>query len=165
MLFIGALSYAPNQDAVRWFLAEILPALRAATPCELLVAGRHAPESLRALLASSPGVVFLGPVEYAASAYQDAHLVVAPLRAGGGTRLKILEAFALGRPVVATPLAAEGLEITPGRHALLADRAADFAAACAKLAADADLRRALAAQAREWIAARHSPSALAAPLA
>jgi hypothetical protein len=67
--------------------------------------------------------------------------------------------------VVATPLAAEGLEITPGRHALLADRAADFAAACAKLAADADLRRALAAQAREWIAARHSPSALAAPLA
>lgn len=165
ILFIGSLGYSPNQDAIRWFAAEILPALRATTPCEFIVAGRGAPEPLRALLESTPGATHLGPVELAASAYHDIHLVVAPLRAGGGTRLKILEAFALGRPVVATSLALEGLQITPGRHALVADSAASFAAACARLAADASLRAELVEHARAWVSANHSAAALAAPLA
>ncbi len=165
ILFIGTLGYAPNRDAVRWFLTHILPALRAAHPCEFIVAGRNTPPSLRALIDSTPGTTFLGPVQLAACAYHDAHFVVAPLRAGGGTRLKILEAFALGRPVVATPLAAEGLEMTPGLHALVAESAADFIAACARLAADPALRSTIARQARAWVSDHHSFASLSAPLA
>jgi glycosyltransferase involved in cell wall biosynthesis len=82
-------------------------------------------------------------------------VALAPLRAGSGTRLKILEAFALGVPVVSTGLGHEGLEVTPGEHLLSADDAETFVAAVERLLADADLRRHLARQARRLVEIRY----------
>jgi len=163
-LFIGSLGYHPNQDALRWFCDRVLPGLRASCRCELIVAGHPGPPALEDFLRRQPGVRFIGRVESAASAYASAHAVIAPLRAGAGTRLKILEAFALGRPVVCTPIGVEGIDIEPGTHCLAAETPAEFAEACRLLVMDFQRRNKLAADARAFVAARHSPAVLAAAL-
>jgi glycosyltransferase involved in cell wall biosynthesis len=84
-----------------------------------------------------------------------------PLRVGSGTRIKILEAFAHGVPVVATPLGAAGLGVTDGEQLLLAESPADFAAACVRLAADPTLRERLVRTAAAWVRAHHTPGAVA----
>lgn len=165
LLFIGSLSYEPNDDAVRWFCEAILPSLLSARRCEFVVAGRGASPDLVRFLAGRPGVVFLGEVARAAPVFTDAHSVVAPLRAGGGTRIKILEAFAASRPVVSTALGAEGIDATPGEHFVAADTAADFTAACMRMIDDASLRTRLAAASFRFVSDRHTPAALDAALA
>lgn len=97
LLFVGALGYRPNADALRAFVLEVLPALRRVCPeIRLCVVGGGAPCSLCRLLAASPAVHWLGPLPSMDPAYDQARSVVVPLRAGGGTRLKVLEAFARG---------------------------------------------------------------------
>jgi glycosyltransferase involved in cell wall biosynthesis len=91
-----------------------------------------------------------------APVYADADAVVVPLRAGGGTRIKILEAFVHRRPVVSTSLGAEGLEVEHHRHLLLADTPEDFAAQCARLAGDPALRESLTAGGFELASTRHT---------
>lgn len=128
LLFVGSFGYAPNVDAVHWFAEAIWPAIvgRAERPPRLLVVGRDA-EQLR--LAPQPGIEIVGEVDGIAEAYRRASLVVAPLRAGTGTRLKLLEAAAHGVPMVATRLAARGLDFLAPDHLWLADAPAEFAAA------------------------------------
>jgi glycosyltransferase involved in cell wall biosynthesis len=164
-LFIGSLGYTPNDDAVRWFCEAIFPALRAARRCELVVAGRGANDGLKRFLAGREGVVFLGEVANSAPVFAGAHVVVVPLRAGGGTRIKILEAFAAGRPVVTTTLGIEGIDARPGEHHLAADNAGAFAAACLRLVDEPALRDSLASSALRFVSSRHSPAALDAVLA
>ncbi len=143
-VFVGKMDYRPNADGVRWFVRDVLPLVRAAVPeFTLDVVGSSPPRAVRRL-ARVPGVHVLGRVPDPRPWLRDAAIVVVPLRAGSGTRLKILEAWAAGRPVVSTTVGAEGLDAVHGRHLLLADDAPGFARAVRRLLADPGLRDRLA---------------------
>jgi polysaccharide biosynthesis protein PslH len=144
-LFVGTLGYYPNDDGVRYLCAEIVPRLRelAGSGFVVNVVGTGASESLRQA-ASVPPVRFLGPVADLLPWYAQADAIVAPIRAGGGTRIKILEAFSYQRPVVATSTAMEGIEACAEEHVLIGDTPADFAQQSARLMADVELRERLA---------------------
>jgi polysaccharide biosynthesis protein PslH len=144
-LFVGNFDYYPNDDAARYFCARVLPLLRACAPGPFRVwfVGASPPPAVCAL-ASEREVTVTGPVADVTPWYESAHAAIVPVRAGGGTRIKILEAFAHRRPVVSTPAGAEGLDVTPGRHLLLASSPEDFAGQCARLMRDRALRGALA---------------------
>ena len=131
--FIGKMDYAPNVDAVRWLVQEIWPRiLRAAPSASLRVFGSGNPASVRGICEGAPRVTFEGEVENAIDALRDLRLCVVPVRSGGGTRIKILEAAALGKVVVSTSAGAAGLECIHDR-AVLADEADTFAVAAARL--------------------------------
>jgi glycosyltransferase involved in cell wall biosynthesis len=143
--FVGTLGYYPNEDGVRYLCAEVVPRIRdlAGSGFVVNIAGTGASESLRQA-ASVPQVRFLGAVADLHPWYAQAHAVVAPVRAGGGTRIKILEAFSYQRPVVATSTAMEGIEARVEEHVVIGDTPAAFAQQCARLMADAELRDRLA---------------------
>jgi glycosyltransferase involved in cell wall biosynthesis len=146
-LFVGSLGYYPNDDAARYFCAKVLPLLRAGAPGPFRVRLVGAsPSAAVRLLAAMPDVTVTGPVADVTPWYESASAVIVPVRAGGGTRIKVLEAFAHQRPVVATSAGAEGLGVTPGKHLLIADSPGDFAASCGRLMRDPDLSRKLASQ-------------------
>ena len=149
-VFVGACDYPPNVDAVSWWANEVWPLLRAPRP--LHVAGRR-PEALGDL-ARHPGVEVLGEVDDVAPVLESAGLVVVPLRHGGGTRLKVLEALAHGRPVLSTTKGAEGLPLGEGDGVVRADDPVALAAAADVLLADGARRQRLAdggrAVAREY---------------
>jgi len=156
LLFLGNLDYAPNRDAVLRLVTDILPAVRSKCPdARLLLAGAGG-DALRDACHGEQGVDWLGYVDAVESVYDRATVVVAPLRAGGGSRLKILEAFERGVPVVASHKAVEGLEVTTGRHALLAENDTDIAAAVVQLASDPVLAERLATSARELVIERYT---------
>lgn len=156
MLFLGTLSYLPNEDGIGWFIRDILPRVRASEPrIRMQVAGVGLPEGLVPLL-SRDGVDFVGEVHDVAPEYAAAGMLVVPLRAGSGTRIKILEAFSHGTPVVSTSIGAAGLRVTDGEHLLIADPPDAFANCCTRLARDAALRESLARNAARWVAQHHS---------
>lgn len=162
LLFVGSLGYYPNHDAVIHFVRDVLPLCgdRRRGDVRLIVVGGGAAPRLRKVMASDPRVEYRGFVEHLAAHYAQADVVVAPLRAGGGTRLKLLEAFAYGVPVVSTAKAAEGLDVTDGVECLLVDSPEGMAHACRRLLDDAALRGSLAARARSYVEERHGPAAL-----
>ncbi len=144
-LFVGTLGYYPNEDAVRYLCAEIVPRIRelAGSGFVVNVAGVGGSESLRQA-ANVPQVKFLGAVADLHACYSRADAIMAPVRAGGGTRIKILEAFSFQRPVVATSIAMEGIEARAEEHVVIGDSPAEFAQQCVRLMSDADLREQLA---------------------
>lgn len=146
LLFVGTLDYAPNAEAVRWF------AERVRRP--LTVVGRGG-DALRAL----PGVTLRGWVDDLAGEYARAAAVVAPLRTGGGTNMKVVEALAAGRPLIATPVAVRGIPVQDGVHARVADTPEAFAAAVDAALADREAAAAMAARGRE-LAGRYDWDAL-----
>ena len=165
-LFVGNLGYLPNEDAVIHFCRHILPAIRrrGAPDTAFHIAGGGATRELIRESARHPGVVLLGRVPDLAPVYACADIVVAPLRAGGGTRIKILEAFARGRPVVATPEAIEGIAAIHETHALIADTPDAFARSCLQLVREPTLGAALIARAAELVRTAYSPGAIEAVL-
>jgi glycosyltransferase involved in cell wall biosynthesis len=155
VLFFGALDYVPNTDAILFFLDEVWPRVRRAHPgARLRVLGRRPPEALLRRRAADVDVP--GFVDDLRPALAQAAAVVAPLRMGGGTRLKILEAMAMERPVVSTDLGAEGLGARHGEELLLADDPERFAAEVARLLRDPTLGGRLGAAARRLVEARYS---------
>ncbi len=155
MIFFGRLDYFPNHDAVVHFLATSYPMIRAKRPgIELHVMGPDASPALQSLMAATPGVVHRGRVEDVAATIAEAGVVVVPLRAGGGTRLKILEALAVGVPVVSTPIGAEGLGFTDGEELALEDEPERFAARIDALLGDPDAAMAMGRRGREAVEAR-----------
>lgn len=121
MVFTGAMDWLPNQNGVRFFVKEVLPRIRRQMPeAQLWIVGRNPSASLRQEL-THDGVWFSGTVDDIRSYLHRASLVVVPLRIGGGTRLKILEAWAVGKPVLSTTLGAEGLPARHGENIMLAD--------------------------------------------
>lgn len=149
LLLVGNLSYLPNVDAVITFCRNILPLIRAQDPAlaEVVVAGSNPAGAVQAL-ADEPGVTVLANPPDITPLYAGARAAVVPLRAGGGTRIKILEAFAHGVPVISTSLGAEGLDVEDGRHLIVADTHEAFAQACIDIARDDGLRRELVTEAR-----------------
>jgi glycosyltransferase involved in cell wall biosynthesis len=146
LLFAGALNYPPNIDAARILVQDVLPRVRAAVPeARAIVAGRAAGQETLALAAAHPDLTLRVDVPDMRPLLAQAAVVVVPLRAGSGTRLKILQALAAGRPMVSTPLGAEGLDLEAGRHLLIAPLVDEFSAAVVGLLRDPAARAALAA--------------------
>jgi glycosyltransferase involved in cell wall biosynthesis len=160
VLFVGSLDYQPNQDAVRLLLREIIPLVRADVPNAIFrVAGRRPPEWMVADCAAAQVDLIANPPDMA-PLYRDATVAVVPLLSGGGTRIKILEAFAHGVPVVSTTVGAEGLGVRDGRHLRLADEPPVFAELVSQLLADACEGNRLVAAARSLLEACYLPSAM-----
>lgn len=154
LVFTGKMDFRPNVDAVRWFASEILPRVRARIPAaRFWVVGQQPHRTLRGLRTRS-GIEIVGAVPRIETYLVGAAVVVAPLRMGSGTRLKILQALGLGRPVVATNLGASGLELRDGVHVRLADTAEAFAQAILDLLEDPDSASALSRAGREHVAKR-----------
>jgi len=128
MLFLGSLDWRPNQDGAIQLLTEILPRVRARVPhATATLVGRRPPEWLRAKVAATPGAELHADVPDVRPFLARSGFLVVPLRIGGGSRLKILEALAAGTPVVSTRVGAEGLELTPDRDLLVADTPEELA--------------------------------------
>ncbi|HBA84676.1 MAG TPA: hypothetical protein DCZ95_11325 [Verrucomicrobia bacterium] len=161
ILFVGALSYLPNMDGVSFFVQQVLPLIRQKRPDIVFrVVGKNPAPSIKALH-RPPEVEITGEVEELESWYRRAALCVVPLRAGGGTRLKILEAMAYGRPVVSTSLGAEGIDAASGRDILIADRPEDFAQAVLDLLQHPDRMRSMAENARALVDEKYGWSSIA----
>jgi len=159
IVFTGSMDWHPNIDCLEWLLREAWASIVAASPrTRLTVVGRNPPQRLVAE-ASRRGAdwTFTGLVDDVRPYVRAADISVIPLRTGGGTRLKIYEAMALGVPVVSTTVGAEGLPLVPGEHYLRADGAADFANTVVGLLRDAQLRQRIAAAARTFVATKFSP--------
>jgi glycosyltransferase involved in cell wall biosynthesis len=148
LLFVGTLGYEPNADAIRFFCTDILPRIQAgaARPVTLRIVGAGAATAFRRLEAQA-GVEVIGQVDDVMPWYRDAHLAVVPLRAGGGTRIKALEAFSLWRPVVTTPIGVEGIAVEDGTHAMIAGDPTTFATAVLRLLHDPALAERMAREA------------------
>lgn len=147
VLFVGSLGYLPNQDAALWLAKSIVPRLRRLVPgVEVAVAGAASPDLIVQL--ERAGLVYLGAEAGFSAAYARASLAIAPLRGGGGTKFKVLEAWLHGRPVVATSHACRGLGAISGNQLLMADSATGLAKACARLLADTRLAASLVTRAR-----------------
>jgi glycosyltransferase involved in cell wall biosynthesis len=151
LLYVGTLGYPPNSDAVLHFTQTILPLIRRRVPDTTLVVVGHRPSPAVRRLADRGDIVLAGTVSDLLPYYREAKVCIVPLRAGGGTRLKILEAMALGRPVVSTQVGCEGLEVSDGEHLLVADAPADFADRVVQLITDAQLRQRLRQNARALV--------------
>jgi len=162
--FTGFLSYWPNADACAYFIGEVLPLLRTLVQdVRFRMVGRVPPESL-VTLAEQHGVELHADVPDIRPWFATSHVMVAPIRAGSGTRLKILEAFAAGRPVVSTTIGCEGLDVQDGIHLLIADTPDAFARAVARVVTTPDLSARLVEHAAALFRARYERTALAAQL-
>lgn len=150
LLFFGAGSYHPNTDGLLFFLREILPRVRARCPqVKLRILGPSIPAAIQAF--AGPRVEVTGFVDDVRPYLERASVIVVPLRIGGGTRFKIVEAMAMGRPVVSTRVGAEGLDVRSGSDILLADGAEDFAMQVVRLLDDPALARSIGAAGRRLV--------------
>lgn len=153
LVFTGKMDFRPNVDAALWLAHDILPRVRQAhLEATLAIVGQR-PSPAVARLAEQPGVIVTGRVEDVRPYIAGAQVYVAPLRMGSGTRLKLLEAMAMGAAIVSTRLGAEGLPVESGRHLLLADTSADFAQAVIALLDAPAQRQALGQAARQLVEA------------
>jgi glycosyltransferase involved in cell wall biosynthesis len=160
LLFQGSMDWYPNRDAVEFFARTILPLVRAECPeVRFLVAGRNPPE-LFVKEVSSFGVEFTGTIPDMRPYLEAATVVVVPLRMGSGTRIKILEACAAGKPVVSTTLGAEGLAFEPEKEIVLADEPVQLTRAVVTLLRDPARRQAIGSAARKRTEDRYSHAAL-----
>lgn len=160
------LGYPPNILAARMLMRAILPGLRAALPgASVLIAGRDPDAALRAEAAATPGLRLLADPPDPEPLYAHSDLAVMPILEGGGTRIKLLEAFCVGRPVVATAKAVEGHGLQPGRHYLRAETPEEFITQILRLQAEPGLGAALIAAGHDWIGAHGTPAAIAAAVA
>lgn len=152
VLFVGSFGHAANTDAALWLGEELFPPVREAVPdATLTIVGPEPPAEVRAL--ARAGVEVTGEVPDVRPYLDAAAVVAAPIRVGGGMRVKVLEALAAGKAVVATPLAVEGLDVVDGEQVRVAVDAGHFSEALRELVADRGQRLALAGRARSWASA------------
>lgn len=155
MMFMGTLDYRPNVDAVQYLLDEILPAVRAIRPgATVTIVGQGEPRMLQRF--RRPGVTVTGRVADVRPYLARAAVVVVPVRIGGGTRLKVVEALSMEKAVVSTTLGCEGLAVTPGTHLLVGDGVESFAGAVAQVLADPDQARGLGSAGRALVLEHYS---------
>ncbi len=156
LMFSGSMNYPPNQDAVLFFCRDIFPRIKRRIPeAKFYVVGKRPPNSFVSL-ENSNDVVITGYVDDVKPYLRKTSVFVVPLRAGGGTRLKILEAMAMGKPVVSTGIGAEGLKVNPGGNILIADEPEDFASKVARLLKDSSLREKIGGNGRKLVEQRYN---------
>lgn len=154
LIFVGNMAYRPNIDAVSYFCHSIYPKIQVEYPqAEFWVVGKNPSPEVFGI--SGDGIRVIGQVDDLLPYYNNSTISVVPLRAGGGTRLKILEAMALGRPVVTTSMGCEGLNVVNGVHLLIADNPDQFADCVLQLLRDKQLQLKLAQQARNLVVNRY----------
>lgn len=155
LLLLGGYYYYPNLNAANFLIEQIWPLVRQARPdARLIIAGTH-PENIGAYGTGAPGVEFTGFVADLDDLYRRSRIVCCPIRSGGGTRVKMIEAAAYGKPIVATRIGAEGLGLTDGQDYLQRDSAQDFAAACIELLNNDDHCQRLGTAARQAARQQH----------
>ncbi len=160
LVFTGKMDFRPNIDAVLWFFHRVWPRIKSRLPhARFMVVGRD-PSSRLGPLSADPQVEVTGRVPDIRPYLRRAELCVVPLQVGGGTRLKVLEAMAMGKPVLSTSLGCEGLEVTAGEEVILADGAEAFAQEAISLLDHPQRRRNLGTAARAAVKARYRWSQL-----
>jgi glycosyltransferase involved in cell wall biosynthesis len=160
ILFVGNLSYSPNIQGLTKFLLEIWPIIRAKAENIALQIVGTSPNSGLVKLIFDAGARLDADVESLEPFYEYADVVIAPIWQGGGTRIKILEAMAYGRPVISTAIGAEGLGVKSEEHVLIADTPVAFAAATLRILNDPELGKLLVENARTYQQQRFSPKAI-----
>ncbi|HTC23143.1 MAG TPA: glycosyltransferase, partial [Gemmatimonadales bacterium] len=154
LLFVGSLEYWPNEDAVTYFVREVLPSIQARHPgARFTIVGARPGDAVRRLH-NGADVIVAGSVPDLEPYYRRATLVVVPMRLGGGTRIKVLEALVHEKALVTTSIGVEGLDLRSGDALEIADGADAFADACVRLLGDAAARRRLAESGREQVLER-----------
>lgn len=150
MMTLGSLNYPPNVDGIRWFVREVFPLVQQKVPLvTLTIVGKDPPSDLVQLAAQSAGVITVtGYVPDLTPVMEAAALMVVPVRAGSGMRVRLLEAFARAMPAVTTTIGLEGIVAEHDKDVLVADTASDFAAAAVRLLQDKDLQNRLAENGR-----------------
>lgn len=162
---IGTMFWPPNSEGVIWWLREGYQQLRSLCPAVTYdIVGARPPQALQTLAESCEGVHVYGYVADATPFWQHATLLAVPLLSGGGVRVKILEAMAMGVPVVSTTMGCEGLDVRHNEHLLIADTPADFARACATILQDKAQAQRLAQNARQLILERYDAPVALRPL-
>lgn len=152
LVYLGSYSYYPNEQAALLLMDEVLPILRTRNiPAKLLLIGSNPTESMKAAAEGHADVVILGKVDSILPYLKEPCVVVLPLRLGSGTRLKILEAFACGRPVVSTAKGVEGIDAVDGTHLLVRESAGEMADAAVALWMDRELRGRICRNALELV--------------
>lgn len=148
ILFTGTFGYAPNAEALRWLLQEIWPRVTAKRPdAELLVVGKGVPDEIAAL--ADDRVTLSGWVPEMQPWFDRARVVIVPMRSGGGTRLKVLDGLASGRPLVSTTMGAMGVDVIDGEQVVLADGAEAFAEATVAILDDPERAERIGAAGRK----------------
>jgi sugar transferase (PEP-CTERM/EpsH1 system associated) len=161
LVFTGSMDWLPNEDGMQYFVREILPRVRQAEPdATLSIIGRSPTPAVKRL-AETAGVEVTGRVDDVRPHIAEGSVYIVPLRIGGGTRLKIFEAMAMGKAVVSTTVGAEGLPVTPGHDIVIADEPARFAQAVVHLIRDAEFRQRIECSARQLVVERYDWSAVA----
>lgn len=150
ILTMGTLYYPPNADGIRWFIQEIFPLIRQQIPgAKLTIVGKSPPKDFLKLDANpESGIVTTGFVPDLDPYFAESAVTVVPVRAGGGMRVRILEAFARAAPVVTTTVGAEGIDARPGVDLSIADSPGEFASAVIRILQDKELRERLAVHGR-----------------
>ena len=157
LVFVGTMNWYPNIQAMVYFLREIWPGLKARVPAVTLdIAGSNPPESLVQMARSLPDVTVHGYLPDVRPLIDSAAVYVCPIRDGGGTKLKILDAFAMRKCVVAHPIACEGIEVTDGKDIVLASTPTEFIREIESLLGDDPRRNELGRAARSLVESRYS---------
>lgn len=161
ILFIGSMDYEPCDRAMRYFCSEVLPLIWRRRPnVKLIVVGRNPSPSLRALTSHEPRIELTGRVPDVRQVAKRAAAFIVPLLSGSGTRLKILEAMAMGLPIVTTTIGLEGIDATHERHCLVADDAATFCDSTIRLLDEASLANSLSLAARMYVESHYGWDAI-----
>jgi len=151
LVFTGSMDWLPNEDAMAWFAAEILPRIRREVPATFRIVGRNPSAAVQRLAREHEGIEVTGTVDDVRPYIDHAKVYLVPLRIGGGTRIKIFEAMAMGKAVVSTAIGAEGLPVTDGEDVIIADDAECFARRVVELVKDDAARRRLGENARKLV--------------
>ena len=151
-MYSGLIGWKPNEDAVLYFYDKIYSLLKEKLPdVKWFIVGKNPRQIIQKLSVHDQSITVTGTVPEVKPYIEKCHVVVVPLRVGSGTRLKILEAMALGRAVVSTSIGCEGLEVTHGKNILIADEPQDFATQVVRLFNDEVLRRRIVNNARQLV--------------
>jgi len=156
IIHIGTMYWPANINAINWFLDAIYPLIKARLPevrCTLI--GARPPESIIERAKADPSLTVTGYVDDPLPYLQDASMMIVPLKAGGGMRVKILNALAQGIPMVTTTVGCEGIAVTPDKDILIADEPAAFAEASLRLLTDADLNQRISQNGRDMVMRRY----------
>lgn len=157
LLFVGGLRWYPNRDAMLYFCQAVWPQLvRQAPFLKLTIVGAHAPGELLRIASGDNRIRLEGYVEDVRPYFQRADIFICPIRDGGGTRLKILDAMAMAKPIVATSIGCEGLDLIPDKDVLIADKPEDFVRHILQLRSNHTLKAELGARVRSLVEQRYS---------